>query len=285
VTIFEKTGELGGAILFCCPLDGKDKMRWYADWLRLQIDKLGVEVRYRASPGVEELKPYDAVIVATGGRVARPEIPGIDSPIVSTFEDVLRCTLENCRFNPGDKQPPQQCGQTVLVWGDHFGAADAAEKLASCGSQVYLVTENSEFAQWMEPCHRDVMMKRFAGSNGEGLQSKTIEHPVIVIPNSTVVEIAEDGVLTLMDSQFQKQTLQVDNVVLASVVPNGSLHQQLIDAGSTATVIGDAAKVRNLHAAVTDGANAGLTLDEGLMLNANRLAISRLPTEVAWLGT
>jgi len=284
VTIFEKTGELGGAILYCCPVRGKSKMRWYADWLRLQMDNLGVEVRYRTCPGVEELKSYDAVIVATGGRVARPEIPGINSPIVFTFEDVLHCGIEKCEFFPRDKPAPRQCGQTVLVWGDHGGAADAAEQLAGCGSKVFLVTENSAFAQWMEPCHRDVMMKRFAGSNGEGLKSQTLEYPVTVIPNSTVTEIAEDGLVTLMDNRFQKQTRQVDNVVLASVVPNESLHQQLIDHGTTATLIGDAAKVRNLHAAVTDGANAGLTLDEGLMLNANRLAISRLPTEAAWLG-
>jgi 2,4-dienoyl-CoA reductase-like NADH-dependent reductase (Old Yellow Enzyme family)/thioredoxin reductase len=284
VTIFEKTGELGGAILYCCPVRGKSKMRWYADWLRRQMHNLEVEVRNRTSPVVEELKSYDAVIVATGGRVARPEIPGIDSPIVFTFEDVLQCGIEKCEFYPGDKQP-QPCGQTVLIWGDHFGAADAVEKLAGCGSKVYLVTENPEFAQWMEPCHRDVMMKRFLGSNGEGLKSKTIEQPVTVIPNSTVTEITEDGVVTLMDNRFQKQTLQVDNVVLASVLPDASLHRQLIDQGVTATLIGDAAKVRNLHAAVNDGANAGLTLDEGLMLNANRLAISRLPTEVAWLGS
>jgi hypothetical protein len=132
---------------------------------------------------------------------------------------------------------------------------------------------------------RDVMMKRFAGSNGEGFESRTIEHPVTVIPNSTIVEIADDGVVTLIDNQFQKQTLQVDNVVLASVLPDRSLHQQLIDAGSTATLIGDAAKVRNLRAAVTEGANACLKLDEGLTLNANRQAISQLPTEVAWLGS
>jgi 2,4-dienoyl-CoA reductase-like NADH-dependent reductase (Old Yellow Enzyme family)/thioredoxin reductase len=285
VTLFEKTSELGGAILNCCPVDGKNKMRWYADWLRLQIDKLGVEVRYRVSPGVEELQSYEAVIVATGGRIARPEIPGIDSSIVATFEDVLRCTMESCRFHPGDKQPPCQCGQTVLVWGDHFGAADAAEHLAAGGSKIYLVTEHSEFAQWMEPCHRDVMIKRFAGSNGEGLNGKTFEHPVTVIPNSTVMEIGDDGRVTLMDSQFQKQTLQVDDVVLASVLPDRSLHRQLIDEGCTATLIGDAARVRNLHAAVTDGANAGLTLGEDLMMNANLQAISQLPTEVACLGS
>ncbi|MHB8900523.1 MAG: FAD-dependent oxidoreductase [Thermoguttaceae bacterium] len=39
VTLFEKTGELGGAILFCCTAPGKHKMRWYADWLRDQVRK------------------------------------------------------------------------------------------------------------------------------------------------------------------------------------------------------------------------------------------------------
>jgi len=44
-----------------------------------------------------------------------------------------------------------------------FGAADTVEKLGFEGKKVFVVTENREFASWMEPCHRDVMMNRFAG--------------------------------------------------------------------------------------------------------------------------
>jgi thioredoxin reductase len=281
VTLFERTGELGGAILSCCTVPAKNKMRWYADWLRRQIDKLGVEVRLRESPGVEELKPFDAVILATGGRVAWPEVPGIDAPLVTTFADVLRCRNESCKYFPHDKPPPLvDCGQTVLIWGDHFGAADAAEKLGTDGGKVYVVTENRDFAEWMEPCHKDVMMKRFACSNGEGLTSKTFDQPVTVITSSTVTEIKPDGEVTLMDAAFRKSTVKVDNVVLASVEPDDALYEELLAAGVTAIKIGDASQVRNLRAAVTDGAGAGLTLDEGLRLNANRAMISRLPTEV-----
>jgi NADPH-dependent 2,4-dienoyl-CoA reductase/sulfur reductase-like enzyme len=280
VTIFEETGELGGAILYCCTVPGKQKMRWYADWLRRQMVKLGVEVRYRCGPSAEELGQFDAVILASGGRVKRPEIPGVDAPLVCTFQDVLRCRMESCEYYPDDRAPPVECGRIVLVWGDHFGAADTAEKLAGDGRKVYVVTENAEFAPWMEPCHKDVMMKRFAGSNGEGLKGKTFDHPVTVIPNSTVVEIREDGEVTLMDNRFGKSTLAVDNVVLASVEPDESLYEELLEAGVTVMKIGDRKGVRNLRAAVTEGANAGLTLDEGLALNANRRTISRLPTEV-----
>jgi 2,4-dienoyl-CoA reductase-like NADH-dependent reductase (Old Yellow Enzyme family)/thioredoxin reductase len=284
VTIFERTGELGGAILACCSVACKNKMRWYADWLRRQMAKLGVEIRLRTSPGVEKLKPFDAVILATGGRVVRPDVPGIDAPLVTTFEDVLRCQNKNCQYYPGDKPPPFECGDVVLIWGDHYGAADAAEKLASDGKKVYVLTENHDFAAWMEPCHKDVMLKRFAGSNGEGLTSKTYDQPVTVITNSTVTEIKPDGEVTLMDAAFRKSTLQVDNVVLASVEPDAGPYEALIEAGITAMKIGDASQVRNLRAAVTEGANAGLTLDEGVRLNANRAIISRLPTEVQLSG-
>jgi tRNA-dihydrouridine synthase len=56
VTIFEKSAELGGAILGCCLVPGKEKMKWYADWIRNEIKELGVEVKLRHTPTVEELK-------------------------------------------------------------------------------------------------------------------------------------------------------------------------------------------------------------------------------------
>ncbi len=278
VTVFERTGELGGALLACCMLPGKSKMRWYADWLRRQMKALQVEICCGASPGVEQLRGFDAVIVATGSRVARPQVPGVDLPLVTTFHDVLRCRMERCEYHFEGKRPPVECGPRVVVWGDHFGAADAAEKLAADGREVFVVTENREFAAWMEPCHRDVMFKRFAGGNGEGLKSQPFAHPVTIVPNTTVTEI-RPGEVTLLDHRFRKTALAVDSVVLAKVEPEDGLVRALVDAGLRAAAIGDCRQVRNLRAAVTEGANAGLTLDEGLTLNANLALVSRLPSE------
>jgi 2,4-dienoyl-CoA reductase-like NADH-dependent reductase (Old Yellow Enzyme family)/thioredoxin reductase len=284
VTLFEKTGELGGAILGCCTVPGKHKMRWYADWLRYQVQKLGIEVQLQANVGVEELQEFEAVILATGSRVARPDVPGIDLPLVCTFEDVLRCRTERCEFYFGGKPAPTECGPTVLVWGDHFGASDTAEKLAGEGQTVYVVTAAPAFAQWLEPCHRDVMFKRFAGRNGEGLKGKPFEHPVTVIPHSTVTEIKADGAVTLLDQAFHKSTLRVNQVVLAQVEPEDGLYAQLMENQVRAIRVGDCKQVRNLRAAVTEGANVGLTLDADLMLNANAALIARLPREVAGLA-
>ena len=280
VTIFEKTGELGGALLYCCTVPGKNKVRWYADWLRLQIKKLGVEVKYRTEPKAEDLTGFDVVLLAGGARVARPDIGGIDLPFVVTFEDVLRCKNTKCEHYPDDKAEPVECGENVLIWGDHFGAADTAEKLGSAGKKVTIVTENPDFAGWMEPCHRDVMIKRFACGNGEGLKSKTYAHPVRVIGNSSVMEIKTDGTVVVMSNTFAKSTVKADTVVLAKVEPDEGVYEDLLEAGVNAVRIGDSRRVGNIKGAVADGANVALVIDEGVALNANRELVSNLPTGI-----
>jgi len=280
VTVFERTGELGGAMLYCCTVPGKNKMRWHADWLRRQIKKLGIEVKYRNVPKVKNLKEFDVVLLAAGSRISKPDIPGINLSFVTTFEDVLRCKNTKCEYYPKDKGKPFKCGKNVLIWGDHFGAADTAEMLGCAGMRVTIVTENNDFAEWMEPVHRDVMMKRFSCGNGEGLKSKKYAHPVTIIPNSSVLEIKKDGTVVIVNSEFEKSTMKVDTVVLARVVPDDSLYESFLEAGLNVVRIGDAKKVRNIRGAVTDGANAALVIEEGVMLNANNELISNLPTGI-----
>jgi NADPH-dependent glutamate synthase beta subunit-like oxidoreductase len=253
----------------------KNKMRWYADWLRGQVRKLGIEVKYGSSPSVEELERYDLVVCATGARVARPAVPGADLGFVCAFEDVLRCRSANCPHYPGGgssrtrKPEPVKCGEKVLVWGDNFGAADSVEKLGIEGHEVWVVTENEEFAAWMEPAHRDVMRKRFRCGNGEGVSLKPFKHAVTVLPRSTVVEIGAGGEVTILDSRFRKSTVVVDTVVLAAVESDDGLYRALSAAGKAAVRVGDCKRVRNLRAAVLEGAHAGFTVDKGFSINAN----------------
>ena len=100
VTLFEKSAELGGAILGCCMAPGKDeKMKWYTDWIRHQIQDLKVDVRMCTTPTVADLKGYDVVVNATGASSFVPEVHGLKDKVVA-FEEAMACPKVSCEFYP-----------------------------------------------------------------------------------------------------------------------------------------------------------------------------------------
>ena len=74
VTLFEKHSELGGAMLYVCLVPGKEKMRWYLDWIRDQLLDLEVDIRLSHAPTVQELRDFDIVLNATGALSYVPEV-------------------------------------------------------------------------------------------------------------------------------------------------------------------------------------------------------------------
>ncbi|MDD3169787.1 MAG: FAD-dependent oxidoreductase, partial [Eubacteriales bacterium] len=264
VTLFEKSGELGGAILGCCLVPGKEKMKWYADWIRNQIKELGVEVKLRTEPAVDELKGLDLVLNATGASSYIPEVFGTMDQVIG-FEEVIACPKVKCEFNPGDRKVTK-VGDRVLVWGDHYAAADTAAYLASIGKQVAIVTENHEFGSSVEVIHMYVLRKRFKQTDAEALDSKPFQFPVTVIENSTLYEI-RDGEVVVEDKNFKRTTLRIDTVVSCHTRSNVTLLNQLKAAGIKVVNAGDAVRPRNLNSAVTEGAAFGLSVDENLLYN------------------
>ncbi len=276
VTLFEKTGELGGAILGCCMTPGKEKMKWYADWIRVQLKKLPVEIRLNTTPTVDDLKGFDAVLNATGASGYVPDCIGKDK--VLSFESVIACPKVNCEFHPG-KRMPVKTGEKVLVWGDHYAATDTAAYLASIGKQVTIVTENKEFGSTVEVIHMYVLRKRFQQTDAEALESKPFKHPVKVIESSTVYAVT-DGEVVVQDKNFNRTALPIDTVVSCHTRSNDAFFAELLKAGVPAFNVGDAVRPRNLNAAVHDGAMFGLNLDVDMLLNPNGAMMNNLPLDV-----
>ncbi len=280
VTIFEKTMELGGAILGCCVVPGKQKMKWYADWIREQIKKLGVEVKLGTTPSIEDLKGYDIVLNATGASSYVPSCVGADNPMVVPFEQAVACPKVNCEYHPGDRTM-RKLGGRVLLWGDHFAAVDTAEFLASIGKEVTIVTEKKELGSRLDVIHMYVTRKNFKQEQAEGLEDKkTFAHPVKVYESSTVSEI-KDGCVVVMTANFERIEIPIDNVVSCHVKPNDEFFGEMLEAGLKVVNAGDSVSPRNLHAAVDDGAEFGLTLDEkSLLWNPNNAVLNQVPLDV-----
>lgn len=278
VTLFEKKAELGGAILGCCMVPGKEKMKWYADWIREQIKGMpNIEIHMNYAPTVEELKAYDIVLNATGAKSYVPEMLRGAERVVP-FEEVLACPKVNCPHNPGNRKP-RKLGERVLVYGDHYAAVDTIQFLASIGKQVTVVTRNAKFAEAVETIHMYVLNKRFCQEEAEALSPKPYKYPVEVITDTSVLEVGE-GYAILQDGKFALRRLEVDDVVTCFTRPNTELLREMIQAGINVTNAGDAIEPRNLHHAVKSGATFGKNVDRGALFNPNHMPTGELPLEV-----
>jgi 2,4-dienoyl-CoA reductase-like NADH-dependent reductase (Old Yellow Enzyme family)/thioredoxin reductase len=277
VTLFEREGELGGALKYVCLVPGKEKMRWYLDWIRDQLLDLHVDIRVNHAPTVDELRAFDVVLHATGARSYVPEVVGDASRIVP-FEEAMACPKVACECHPGGRKL-HKLGERVLLWGDGYAAADTAAFLAAHGKQVTIVTEQREFGSELEVIHLYVELKRFAQGDAEVLTSRPYKHPVTVITNTTVHEIRE-GSVVLQDKDFRRSTLEVDDVVTCQVRAETGLFAELRAADVPVINVGDSVRPRNLYWAVKEGSAFGLAVDEHLLFNSNHAILDALPIDV-----
>jgi 2,4-dienoyl-CoA reductase-like NADH-dependent reductase (Old Yellow Enzyme family)/thioredoxin reductase len=279
VTLFEKSAELGGAILGCCMAPGKDqKMKWYADWVRHQLQDLKVDVKMSTAPQVADLAGYDFIVNATGAHSYVPEVHGQKEKVVA-FEEAMACPKVDCEFHPKGRKPRKLEGTKVIVWGDHYAAVDTATYLASIGKEVTIVTEMKEFGSTVEVVHMYVAWKRFRLEEAEALTPKPYAHPVMVRQGCMIDEIREKEVV-LVDRDFTRTVVPCDSIVTCWTRPETGLLDMLKAAGRPVVNVGDSVKPRNLHAAVREGAAAGLSLDGEPMFNPNDAVMDGMPIDL-----
>ena len=281
-TIFEREAELGGAILGCCLVPGKDKMKWHADWMRNEVRDLGVDVRMGHEPAFEELKEYDIVLNATGAVSYVPEVNGLADKVVP-LEHAFACPKVTCEFYPKESgRRPVKLGEKVVVWGDHYGAADLVAYLGAIGKDVTVVTDQKEFGSSVEVIHMYVLRKRMAQGDAEALSSKPYKYPVKVFESARLYSIGGNEV-KVIDKSMNITTIPADDVVTCYTKPNtgmSAVFDQLEASGTPVVTIGDAKSPRNLHAAIKEGAQFVLQLSpDHLMKNANGALIDDLPLD------
>ena len=277
VTLFERAGELGGAMLYCCLVPGKEKMRWYLDWIRDQVLDLKVDIRLNHAPSLDELRSFDIVVNATGAVSYVPDVIGNAEDVVP-FEEAMSCPKISCDCHPGARKL-HKMGQRVLLWGDHYPAVDTISFLASTGKDVTVVTENREFAAEVEVIHMYVARKRYAQGDAEVLESRPYKHPVRVLTETTVREIRE-GEVVLQDKDFNRTTIAVDSIVGCHTRPRLELFEEVRAASLHVVNVGDSVRPRNLYHAVKEGAGIGLAVDEHLLFNPNHAVVNDLPIDV-----
>ena len=228
--------------------------------------------------GIKELKTYDIVLNATGASSYVPEVHGLAGTVIS-FEEVVACPKRGCEFYPAGDRKNRKIGKRVLIWGDHYAAADTAAFLGAAGKDVTIVTEQAEFGASVEVIHMYVLRKRFNQTDAEALDSKPYKYPVKIHTNSTLYEIRR-GEVVIQDREFNRTTLHVDDIITCHTRSNVALLHAMREAGLKVVNVGDSLRPRNLSAAVKEGALFGLSLDDQLLFNPNNAIVNDLPLDV-----
>ncbi|HVK29360.1 MAG TPA: FAD-dependent oxidoreductase [Nocardioides sp.] len=144
VVLLEASDRLGGALLDASVVH--EENRPYLDWLLAEVALAPVDVRLgvRADRATVAALAPDAVVVATGGRVELPDLPGAD--------------LSHVRHGI-DASAPRE-GRRVVVIGGRGAAVELAETLAGEGALVALLTDGTDIAPEFGPKRRKEHMDR-----------------------------------------------------------------------------------------------------------------------------
>jgi len=236
VTLFEKEEETGGQLRFASQSPFKDHYGTWASWLTSQAKKMGVIVRTgtEVTEGMISDGNPEVVVLASGGERIKPDIPGIDLPLVCNAWQVL-----------GGEVPP---GKHAVVIGGGLIGMETADYLCQKGTQVTLV----------EVLKRSPVLK--ITSHGYMLHTRLKEAGCRLLFNTTLSKIEESSVTVLLEEREQVLS-PVDQVVIAvGLKPHDGLKEILQARKIRHFIIGDALQPRRIIEATEEGARAAWSL-------------------------
>ena len=191
VTLYEATGNLGGAWNIAAAQPGKEIYHNLTLHLAREAQKAGVKIvlNKKVDRAFVEAEKPDAVIVATGAKPTIPDVLGANGAAVVQAVDVFLGKAE--------------VGEKVVIIGGRMIGMEVAIYLAEKGRKVSLIT------------------LRRLGENGKKLEEniyrtlrdKMIKQGIQIFSHTPALEIRPDGVFA--DDEGNILWLPADTIVLA----------------------------------------------------------------------
>lgn len=205
VTLYEKTGRLGGLLNDATVAPFKEYLRLYLQWDIAQTEKSGVKIIFNTevTPELIEREQPDAIIVATGSKYLRPRIEGIQHDKVKTVSDV-----ENHLVRVGEK---------VVVCGGGIVGLECAIMLGMEGKSVTVIDmiPTEDFGKSLPVFNHIEVMHQLE------------KYGVKLCGNRQIVRFIDAGVVT-SDAAGESFIYPADTYVLAlGVAPDDTLANKL----------------------------------------------------------
>jgi 2,4-dienoyl-CoA reductase-like NADH-dependent reductase (Old Yellow Enzyme family)/thioredoxin reductase len=231
VYLYEKESSVGnGELLLAAAPPHKEIFgavpRYYAEIFK---DIPNLKILLGKQPTAEDILEQrpDAVLIATGGKPLKPNIPGINSHNVTTAFEVLagRINIEH---------------KNVVVCGGNAVGCETSDFLARKGNRVTLVEMIDRIGPDIEPVSLSAIL--------EDLKQGQVN----ILTGTKVIAFTEAGV-QVTDKTGTPTLLKADITVLAlGVCPDNQLSVELEGKVPELYVVGDAKKTGKIHHAIAD---------------------------------
>lgn len=271
VTLYEAMDRIGGQLNIAMEIPGKQEFKETIRYFHKMIEKFNVELILNHKVTAEELiqKKYDSVVLASGVHPRIPNIPGIQSPNVVTYYDLI--------FH---KKPVGK--KVVIIGGGGIGfdvaiyltdpghPNDIPHYLEEWGIDSSIQSNGGLKEKKVETIPRQVtMLKRSKDKFGSTLGKTTgwihkttlQDRKVEQIAGVTYKSIESDGILIEIKGETKK--IPADTIVIcAGQEPNRLLLDELKKAGIPVHVIGGAKEAAELDAkrAIEEGMKLAIQL-------------------------
>ena len=219
VSLYEKTGELGGVFIAAAAPSFKEKDRDLIAWYKRELTKYPIEVNLNAEITDIAALGADEVIVATGSTPNRIPIPGFDKGIQAV--DFLLGKAE--------------VGENVTIIGGGLTGCEIAYELYLQGKKPTIVEMQDDLITTPGVCLANTSYLR-----------DFFEANKVPVHLETGVKEIKDGVVIAAGKDGNTFEIPSDSVILSV----GYKSAPLAPKGRHIHVIGDAAKVGNLRSVI-----------------------------------
>ena len=228
VTLFEASTDVGGQFNLAKVVPGKEEFHETIRYFKVQIEKMGVDLRLNTKVNREQLERegFDEVVVATGVIPRALKIEGSDLPQVLSYAEVLRGAevghkvavigaggigfdISEFLLKPPHQKQPQPLDEWQREWG--------------VDSNPNYVTEGGMVKAEIEPPIREIyLLQRKTTPLGVGLgktsgwvhRAQLKKHNVRMLRGVQYKAITDEGLW--IETAGQDQLLRVDTVVVCA---------------------------------------------------------------------
>ncbi|RST77732.1 FAD-dependent oxidoreductase [Siminovitchia acidinfaciens] len=232
VTLFEKSGELGGQVKLARKIPTREEFGELVPNLKRELDLFRVNVILNKEVTNELLKKEqpDEIILAAGGKPFYPQVEGLDLPHVMNTWDVLEGTKD--------------IGHKVVIadWKGDMPGIGAALYLAEKGHVVELVTSSVHAGYSLQQYVRDMLLGQLYMSG------------VTVTPQYKIYKCEPGKAIFTNIYTGQVHKKDADTLVLAyGNIQNVSLYDEIKKNFPNVKRIGDCMVPRTVEEAILEG--------------------------------